>query len=158
MRTERNRLEKPTLGYVVIAVAFVVGTVAANAFGQPPSQPTRSGSAAKLRFLPPTDHHHPLRRWILGVQADPTATGFLVRHVEPHSAAGQIGLEPGDRLVAIDGQQIGYIGHRLVRLSDTLERQGGRDGRVQLLIQNRRNHRLISLPVKLRHPANHLGH
>ncbi len=115
-------------------------------------------SQSNQRLLPGHDHDHVRRRWVLGVRADATEAGYLIRHVESHSAASQVGLEAGDRLVAIDGIQIGLLGRRSVRLSDTLERQGGRDGHILLLVHNRRNGRLVSLNVPLRHPSQHLGH
>ncbi len=157
MKSENRRQETPLLGYVVVSIALIIGTVAATAFGQTPRDfAAANGQLTKHSFAPAVD---PLRRrWILGVQADATGTGYLVRQVQPHSAAGRIGLEPGDRIITVDGWQVGLVGHRMQRLGDTLERQGGQDGNVRLLVQNRRNGRLVALNVRLRHPIQHLGH
>lgn len=159
MKAERDRLETPMLAYVLITISFVIGIVATNASAESPRHVggTRHSQIGQ-RLLPGHGPDHVPRRWILGVQADATETGYLIRHVEPNGAARQVGLEPGDRIVTIDGIQIGLIGHRSVRLSDTLERQGGHDGRVRLLVQNRRSGRLVSLRVRLLHPNQHLGH
>jgi predicted metalloprotease with PDZ domain len=155
MRQEKDRPETPLCAYVLISISFVIGTVAANAAGQSPLQ-IRHPLETTQRLQP--DHDHVRRRWILGVRADATQSGYLIRGVEPNSAASRVGLEPGDRVVTIDGIQIGLVGHKVVRLGDTLERQGRDDGRVRLLVQNRRNGRLVALNVTLRRPNQHLGH
>ena len=160
MKTENRRQETPLLGYVVVSIALIIGTVAATAFGQSPrdfaAAQEEQEQLTKHSFVPAVDALR--RRWILGVQADATATGYLIRQVQPRSAASRIGLEPGDRIIAVDGLQVGLIGHRLQRLGAMLERQGGADGHVCLLLQNRRNGRLVALSVQLRHPLQHLGH
>ena len=154
MATIRERMENPTLGYVVIAVALAAGMLAASAVGQTPGR--TKAPVAGLQPQPSSDY--PNRRWVLGVRADATETGYLIRHIEHASAARHYGLEVGDRIVAINGHQIGRICQKTVRLGDQLERQGGIDGNVMLLIQNRRNHRLVPLRVVLRSPVEHLGH
>lgn len=156
MKLVRTRQETPILAYTLITISFIVGIVAANAQGQSPRP--RQQVSGRLLPSPADDHQHVQRRWILGVRADASEAGYLVRHVQPHSAASRVGLEPGDRIVTIDGVQIGLIGRRSVRLSDTLERQGGHDGRVRLLVQDRRTARLVSIAVTLQHPSQHLGH
>ena len=158
MATIHEKMENPTLGYVVVAVALAAGMLAASAVGQTPESSLQAGQGAETRLVPQPDSGYPHRRWVLGVQADATETGYLIRHVEHSSAARRFGLEVGDRIVAVDGTQIGRVGHRIVRLGDQLERHGGHDGRVLLLIQNRRNYRLVPLRVTLRHPVEHLGH
>lgn len=155
MNPDQRKLEKPLLAYVLITISFVFGIVASSATGQTPRLGAKQEQVT-TRLLP--GHHQVRRRWILGVHADVTESGYLIRHVEHHSAASRIGLEPGDRIVTINGVQIGLIGHRTIQLIDTLEREGGHDGHVRLLIQNRRNSRLVSVKVQLRHPNQHLGH
>ena len=158
MANIRDKMENPTLGYVVIAVALTAGMLAASAVGQSPARSLSPPQEMETRLEP---HHHspfPNRNWVLGVRADATDTGYLVRRVEHSSAALQYGLEVGDRIIAINGTQIGQIGNRVVRLGDQLELEGGQDGRVLLLVQNRRNGRLVPLQVTLRHPTRQLGH
>ncbi|MCA9133141.1 MAG: PDZ domain-containing protein [Planctomycetales bacterium] len=89
------------------------------------------------------------QQWKLGVQAYNTASGVVVTRVLPGSSAQQAGLERGDRIVAIDGFQVGWVKDRLFPLGAELQRQGGRHGRVQLLVQNVRNRVLLNLDVQL---------
>ena len=158
MATIHDRMENPTLGYVVIAVALAAGMLAASALGQSPKHGKTHDHGKETRLVPNSDLIQPTRRWVLGVRADATDTGYLIRHVEHSSAARQFGLEVGDRIVTINGTQIGRLGHQVVRLGDQLEKHGGHHGSVLLLIQNRRNSRLVPLRVTLRHPTEHLGH
>lgn len=156
MATIEEKMENPTLGYVVIAVALAAGMLAASAVGQTPAQPSVPKQAVETNLVP--GHSSGPRTWVLGVRADATDTGYLIRSVEHSSAAQHYGLEVRDRIVAVNGKRIGKIGDRLVRLGDQLEHEGGHNGHVSLLIQNRRNNRLVSLRVILRHPTHHLGH
>jgi C-terminal processing protease CtpA/Prc len=96
------------------------------------------------RVLPPDRH-----RWRLGVFAYNTDTGVVVSRVIPHSAAWQAGLEPGDRIVAVAGFQVGYVGEFLFPLGAELQRNAGPRGELTLLVQNVRNDELLNLPVRL---------
>tara|TARA_R110002049_G_scaffold4601_5_gene32251 strand:+ start:353575 stop:354066 length:492 start_codon:yes stop_codon:yes gene_type:complete len=163
MATIHDKMENPTLGYVVIAVALAAGMLAASAVGQTPGSTSKKhGPALKtdvdhqIRIDP--NAGYPNRKWVLGVRADVTNSGYLIRSVEHSSAARQYGLEPGDRIITVNGVQIGRLGDRVVRIGDQLELAGGHDGNVLLLVQNRRNDQLVPLRVKLRHPTQHLGH
>ena len=153
-------IEKPVIGYIVVTCALLAGMIAATALGQTGSKPRITPAPVAPKIVPREGEARivPHRRWILGVRADATDSGYLVRSVEFDSAASRIGLEPGDRIVAIDGQQIGFLGSRLIKLSSTLEAKGGRTGRVLLLVQDRRNMRLVTLKAQLRTPLEHLGH
>ena len=151
-----SQIEKPVVGYVVITFALLAGILTATALGQTPT--VSQTQNVETRLIPGHENSHPQRRWILGVRADATDAGYLVRSVEHRSAARKIGLEPGDRIVAINGEQIGLVGREIVALSQTLERCGSRNGRVHLLVQNRRNQRLVSLAATLLHPNDHMGH
>jgi predicted metalloprotease with PDZ domain len=157
MSTKRNELERPVLGYVVIAVALLTGLATANAFAQHNTdvsvvklQKTDSTSSAKMTKS--------RRQWILGVRADATQTGYLVEHVQHPSAASKAGLEVGDRILCVNGQQVGYVGGQLISLARTLDLAGNRNGYVQLLVQNRRNQRLVVVGAKLQRPLHLLGH
>jgi hypothetical protein len=87
--------------------------------------------------------------WRLGVYANNTNTGVRVTRVVPRSPAWQAGLETGDRIVTVDGYQVGYVNGRLYSLGEELDRQAGPRGQVTLLVQNRRNARLINVEVDL---------
>ena len=164
---KERELTNPLLGYVVIAVALILGTVAASVSGQSPSsdelksQPKiqikpNNGPSARLRPTNPDQSHG--RRWVLGVRAKSTDAGYVVQRVELGSAAEKVGLEPGDRIVTVNGFQVGLVERDFFELSRTLESCGGRHGLVRLLVQDRRSGRLVSMRVQLRHPLEHLGH
>ena len=165
MNGSNFKVEKPVLGYIVITASLLAGMVAATAFGQGETLSESQGknqseadNSVMVEPSPLSKRLVPHRRWVLGVRADATDTGYLVQRVESGSAASRIGLESGDRIVAVNGQQIGFVGNKHVQLSRTLQQMGGENGHVQLLIQNRRNDRLVSISTMLRAPLQHLGH
>ena len=141
MNGSNFKVEKPVLGYIVITASLLAGMVAATAFGQ---GETLSENQRKIQnqtdnpvMVEPSSLSKrlvPHRRWVLGVLADATDTDYLVQKVESSSAASRIGLESGDRIVALNGQQIGFVGNKHVQLSRTLQQMGGENGHVQLLI------------------------
>ena len=165
MNSSNFKVEKPVLGYIVITASLLAGMIAATAFGQGETLSESQGknqseadNSVMVEPSPLSKRLVPHRRWVLGVRADATDTGYLVQRVESGSAASRIGLESGDRIVAVNGQQIGFVGNKHVQLSRTLQQMGGENGHVQLLIQNRRNDRLVSISTMLRAPLQHLGH
>ncbi|QDV85941.1 PDZ domain-containing protein [Stieleria magnilauensis] len=93
----------------------------------------------------PPDRH----RWKLGVYASNTDTGVVVTQVIPGSPARDVGLERGDRIVAVGGFQVGWVDDRLYPLGAELQRQAGHNGRAKLLVQNVRNRNLLTLDVHL---------
>ena len=154
-----KNIEKPIFGYVVVTLALLAGMVAANAFGQTRwgrIAPQSSTNEIRPRLIPPISGEH--RRWVLGVRAEPTDTGYRIDRVEIASAALLAGLERNDRIIAIDGQQVGYVGTKIIHLARVLDQKGGLDGRVQLLIQDHRTGRLVSRTTKLRRLMHHIGH
>jgi predicted metalloprotease with PDZ domain len=161
MSAKRNELERPVLGYVVVTVALLTGLATANAFAQHNTDVT----TAKLQNEKPATEASspkqltkPRRQWILGVRADTTQTGYLIEQVQHPSAASKAGLEAGDRLICVNGHQVGHVGGQVVSLARTLDRAGNRNGYVQLLVQNRRNQRLVVVDAKLHRPLHLLGH
>lgn len=87
--------------------------------------------------------------WYLGVYGQYTSTGLLLTEVFPRTAASQAGLEVGDRLVAVNGRQIGNVlGYRLP-LDEALQRYASPQGWVRLLVQDRRTLRLVNIDVRL---------
>jgi hypothetical protein len=106
----------------------------------------------QTRLAPPGEEGRPSllpRRWMLGVHAYNTATGVVVTSVAPRSPAAEVGLEPNDAIVTVDGFQVGYVNRQLYALGDELQHRAGSNGRVQLLVQNWRNHQLVNLDVTL---------
>jgi hypothetical protein len=98
---------------------------------------------AQPRFVPPPGD------WKLGVSAYNSETGVMITRVVPGSAAARRGLERGDRIVAVGGYQVGYVGDLMYPLGFEIQRQAGPRGDVLLLVQNVRNSELISLDVRL---------
>ena len=88
-------------------------------------------------------------RWRLGVYTEDTPTGVIVTSVIRDTPAWDAGLEEGDTIVTVNGYQVGYIDRRLYPLGEELQRRAGRNGRVTLLVQNRRNGRLVNVDVQL---------
>jgi hypothetical protein len=89
------------------------------------------------------------RRWRLGVFAVNTDTGVLITRTLPNTPAWRSGLERRDRIVTVDGYQIGYVNGRLYPLGDELQRRADRSGRVPLLVQDCRTGDLVNMDVRL---------
>ena len=87
---------------------------------------------------------------MLGVHAYNTDHGVVITRVMPGSAASEVGLEPRDVIVTVDGFQVGYVGNQLYALGDELQHRGGSQGRVRLLVQNMRDDQLVNLDATLR--------
>lgn len=112
--------------------------------GMPQARMAPSGQPG-ARFAPP-----PWRpEWKLGVYAANTDTGVRVTRVLPRTPASQAGLERGDRILTVDGYQVGYIDGRLYPLGEELQRRAGRSGQVTLLLHNWRNGDLLNVEVRL---------
>lgn len=87
--------------------------------------------------------------WRLGVRADNTEVGVVVREVIPGSAAARARIEVGDVIVTVGGYQVGLVAGRLYDLSEEINRQADVNGNVVLVIQDHRNFGLSSVRVKL---------
>lgn len=92
---------------------------------------------------------HPAAGWYLGVYGKYTSTGLLLTEVTPNTAASRFGLEVGDRIVAVNGQQIGVLENSQLNLDVALQRHAGRSGIVRLLVQDHRTMQLINIKVQL---------
>lgn len=88
-------------------------------------------------------------RWQLGVHAYNTRSGVVLTQVVRGSAAFQAGLERGDRIVTVNGYQVGIVDDRLFYLGEELQRRADRRGRVLLLVENVRNSELINIDVQM---------
>jgi hypothetical protein len=113
----------------------------------------------QTRIAPPPGDDRPYilpaRRWMLGVHAYNTESGVVVTRVLPGSAASEVGLEPRDVIVTVDGFQVGYIGGQLYALGDELQHRAGPQGGVRLLVQNWRDNQLVNLVPRLRRDDYH---
>lgn len=112
--------------------------------GAPRFRPDVENRRVRPQLLPPDR-----AQWKLGVYAYNTDTGVVVTRVVPGSAAARQGLERGDRIVTVDGFQVGYVGRHLFPLGYELQRQAGGSGNVTLLIQNVRTDELLNRDVRL---------
>ncbi|MCO8125036.1 PDZ domain-containing protein [Stieleria sp. TO1_6] len=81
--------------------------------------------------------------WYLGVYGSYTSTGLYLTEVYRGTAAARAGLEVGDRIISVNGRQISLLYPLNLALQSTI------NGRVILLVQDRRTQRLINLPVRL---------
>lgn len=142
-KMNENQLENPVLGYVVITVALVVGMLSATVLGQAPdrtglARPASVPTAVTKPTLPematvgdaePTriDAFELVagddapRCWILGVRSTPTSAGCVVTHVVQGSAAADAELKIGDRIIAVNGRQVGWVGQKRVPLHQTVD-------------------------------------
>jgi uncharacterized lipoprotein YbaY len=98
------------------------------------------------RYMPPPSHAPGVYR--LGIQARNTNTGVEIAAVSPGSVAQRSGLEVGDTVINVAGYQVGMVGGRLYDIGDELARRVQGDGRVELLVRNRRDGRLVNVPVQ----------
>lgn len=103
------------------------------------------GATAGARYLPPPPPRP--HAYTLGVQVRNTPTGVDLLAVQPGSAAALAGLEAGDTIVTVAGQQVGLVGERLNDIGDEIARRVAGDG-VTLLVRNHRTGGLLNVPVR----------
>ncbi len=117
-----------------------------------------SGSAAGTsriapNYLPPGETQPPGQnrppRWRLGVYSKDTDTGVQIMQVVPQSAADHVGLEVNDKIVCVNGFQVGYVNGVPYDCSYEFERNADADGWVTLLVHNHRDGSLVNIPVQL---------
>ncbi len=65
----------------------------------------------------------PNQDWRLGVQVDNLDTGVFIRQVAPNSAAARANLEVNDVIVAVAGQQVGYVDGRPIDVGTEIKRR-----------------------------------
>ncbi|QDT17973.1 PDZ domain-containing protein [Alienimonas californiensis] len=104
------------------------------------------GGRIEPQLVPPDD-----RDSVFGVYAYNTSEGVTVTGVIPNSPAARTGLERGDRILTVDGFQVGYVRGRLYPLGQEIRRRAGRGGEVTLLVQNVRNRQLLNVDVRIGH-------
>ena len=94
----------------------------------------------------------PRQNWRLGVYGYNSETGVVITRVVRNTPAFREGLEQGDRIVAVNGYQVGIVGNRMYLLGEELQRRADRRGTVLLLVQNVRNRELLTMTVQLESP------
>jgi len=136
---------------VVLAGCFVVSTnsVFGQAVTEPPKGDANQAEGAFVEPRPGELRPPHVGGWYLGVYGSYTSTGMVLTEVYRGTAADRAGLEVGDRIVAINGQQIGVVGNSRRTLDTTLQREASGTGWVRLLVQDKRTLRLINVDVRL---------
>jgi len=114
--------------------------------GWPGGMEERSAAPGQARILPGMTWPP---RWWLGVYVYDTPTGVVITRVVPNSPAARAGLEPRDRIVTVEGYQVGYVHRRFYALGPELQQRADRNGEVLLLVQNWRNDELTNMQVQL---------
>jgi predicted metalloprotease with PDZ domain len=87
--------------------------------------------------------------WYLGVFGNYTSTGHLLTQVYPNTPAARAGLEPGDRILTVNGQQVGDVLGRQYPIDMLLQKHASPSGHVRLLVQDRRTRLLVNFEVRL---------
>lgn len=121
----------------------IIETIALALFALPLNA---SAQDADARIRPPGERPG---RWYLGVYGADIEYGVRVERVDPRSPADLAGLERGDVIVCVEGQQVGRVGSRRVDLEDAIDRSVDGRGRVSMLVQDRRNKDLVYVNVQL---------
>ena len=117
------------------------GEVAEGVFeGMPPAQYRPGGNP---------QYRPPVSMWQLGVYTANTSTGVRITKVVAGSAAWSAGLEQWDKIIAVEGYQVGTVGERLFYLGTEIQRRAKSDGVINLLIQNWRTNELVAVKVRL---------
>lgn len=84
--------------------------------------------------------------WYLGVSVANTSNGCRVESVVRNSPAWFVGLEVGDYIAAVDSFPVGYLDQTLYTLASEFRRS---DGKVDLLVLDRRTRQYVDLAVSL---------
>ena len=87
--------------------------------------------------------------WEFGVTGDNSDIGFIVRGVDPNSAASRLGVARDDVIVCIGTDRVGQIGNQIYDFGEELNRHADSTGRVQMLVWQRRNGQLRSVNAQL---------
>lgn len=137
-----------TLSWLLLFAAFP--TTADLLAQQVRDRTTAPGVTSRLNpYAPGLQPEYQVPSWRLGVEVQNTEAGVLVVGVYPNTAAQRQGIEVGDVLVAIGGYQVGYVGGVLYDISDEFTLRADRFGRVDMLVQNRRDGRLVNMTIGL---------
>lgn len=116
--------------------------------GRDSSARSRDAEGQPRMQIAPELRPRPGRGISLGVEVRRAQVGYIITHVLPNTAAWRAGLEPGDRIVTVDGYQVGNVGTRFYDLDRELQLRAGDDLAAVLLVQNVRNQQLVQVPVR----------
>ena len=170
-----EQLENPVFGYVVISVALVVGLLSATVFAQSPLPESDRETNFRNRLVAVKagqesaeriGQKHPVaadsrrnfpspRRWILGIRSTSTSAGCVITAVIKGSAAEKAGLTVGDRVITVDGKQVGWIGRHLAALHRAVDAAPA--GKTRLLVQKSAAGNFQSVSIRLRTVEESLG-
>jgi uncharacterized lipoprotein YbaY len=73
----------------------------------------------------------------MGVRGLNRETGVEITEVIPGSPAARAGLSPGDKIITVEGYQVGYVGQRLFDLNEECNRRVGTNGIVRMTVRQR---------------------
>ncbi|WP_437185496.1 YbaY family lipoprotein [Planctomicrobium sp. SH668] len=90
-----------------------------------------------------------LKKWRLGIMSKDTDTGVQIHTLVNGGAAQRAGLEPNDRVISVNGYQVGYVNGQLFDCATEFDRSADQNGWVTLLVQNSRDRSLVNVPVQL---------
>ena len=96
------------------------------------------------------------RRWILGVRSKATSTGCVITSVVPGSPAARSGLTVGDRILTVNGTQVGWLADRLTSLHHQIDASPRRV--IPLLVQRSGSGKVHVYRVRLTTLSETLGH
>jgi hypothetical protein len=133
-----SRLVSVLRGHVVVLAFLVLFVTPAS--GQAPG----AAGGPQSRFMPPP----PSAPILLGLQTRVTDTGMLVVGVAVNAVGRAAGIERGDTIITVDGQQVGQVANRLVDLDLTLQNTINRQGSAVILIRNGRDGRLLNVGLR----------
>lgn len=149
--------------------ALAKATRTANALSQGSSSPAavsqvRRPAAKPLTAPEPLTTSGPLttsetmgtRRWILGVRSKATSTGCVITSVIPGSPAARSGLTVGDRILTVNGTQVGWLADRLTSLHRQIDASPRRV--IPLLVQRNGSGKVSVYRVRLTTLSETLGH
>jgi predicted metalloprotease with PDZ domain len=133
-----NRISKSRLFSLFVFSALTVGVTPKLA-----AQPIVDPGFGNGFVEPENPHALHFGGWYLGVYGNYTSTGLHLTQVYPGTAAANVGLEVGDRIVAVNGRRIS------MRYPLHIALQSTHSGWVRLLVRDWRTNRLLNVDVRL---------
>lgn len=113
-----------------------------------PQQPAVNARVVPSPSFAPSWNPEP-SQWRLGIAIQNLDTGVLVTEVDRNLPADRAGIEVNDIIVNVGGYQVGYVGKQLFDLGDEIRKRVDANGRVEFLVLDKRQTRLVNVPVEL---------